>query len=237
MHTVKPESENRIMATAPIPVSVEARRLDISILPPNFSLPLTDYLVNQNDDIQNVASKANSAADGAYIAQLTNEEQNVVLAEHTAELLDHENRLSAAELTLQDHELRITSNTNRLDIAEPKIDQLQLDVVSLDSRVSDIESDYVSKSDAGQQSLSGSLSVVSSYSVNGVQVIGVRNTGWAAAGGTVAGNKGAWNPNTLAAASATYSQAEADAVRTQLNAAEARIKAIEQMARTHGLID
>ncbi len=237
MHTVKPESENRIMATAPIPVSVEARRLDISILPPNFSLPLTDYLVNQSDDIQSVANQANSAADGAYIAQLTNEEQNVVLAEHTAELLDHENRLDAAELTLQDHELRITSNTDRLDVVEPKVSALEGQVVSLDSRITLVEGDYVSKSITTMQTLASPISVATSYSVGGIKVVGARNTGWTAAGGAVVSNKGAWNPNTLAAASATYSQAEANAVRTQLNAAEARIKAIEQMARTHGLID
>ena len=225
------------MAAKPTPVSVEARRLDISILPENFSLPLTDYLVNQSDDIQSVADQANSAADRAYIAQLTNEENDVVLAEHTETLQDHENRIDAAELTLQDHELRITSNTDRLDIAEPKIDQLQLDVADLDSRVGDIEADYVSKDEPSQQSLTSPLNVVTSYSVNGVKVIGERDTGWTPTGGTVAANKGAWNPNTLAPASATYSQEEANAVRAQLNAAEARIKAIEQMARTHGLID
>lgn len=95
------------MASKPTPVSVEARRLDISILPQNFSLPLTDYLVNQSNDIQNVASQANGAAEEAYQAQLTNEQQDEVLASHTETLQDHENRIDAAELTLQDHELRI----------------------------------------------------------------------------------------------------------------------------------
>lgn len=95
------------MATAPIPVSVEARRLDISILPQNFSLPLTDYLVNQSDDLQSIANQANGAAEGAYQAQLTNEEQDEVLADHTETLQDHENRIDAVEITLQDHELRI----------------------------------------------------------------------------------------------------------------------------------
>lgn len=95
------------MATAPTPVSVEARRLDISILPQNFSLPLTDYLVNQSDDLQSVANQANGAAEGAYQAQLTNEEQDEILAAHTETLQDHENRIDAAEITLQDHELRI----------------------------------------------------------------------------------------------------------------------------------
>lgn len=95
------------MATAPTPVSVEARRLDISILPQNFSLPLTDYLVNQSDDLQSVANQANGAAEGAYQAQLTNEEQDEILAAHTETLQDHENRIDAAEITLQYHELRI----------------------------------------------------------------------------------------------------------------------------------
>jgi hypothetical protein len=225
------------MATAPIPVSVEARRLDISILPPNFSLPLTDYLVNQNDDIQNVASKANSAADGAYIAQLTNEEQDVVLTEHTQQIQGLDVRLIAAEATIEDHEIRITDNTNRLDIVEPKVSVLEGQVVSLDSRITLVEGDYVSKSITTMQTLASPLSVATSYSVGGIKVVGSRNAGWTAAGGTVVSNKVAWNPNTLAAASAAYSQAEANAVRTQLNAAEARIKAIEQMARTHGLID
>lgn len=96
-----------MMATAPTQVSVEARRLDISILPQNFSLPLTDYLVNQSDDLQSIANQANGAAEGAYQAQLTNEEQDEVLASHTETLQDHENRIDAAEITLQDHELRI----------------------------------------------------------------------------------------------------------------------------------
>lgn len=96
-----------MMATAPTQVSVEARRLDISILPQNFSIPLADYLVNQSDDMQNVANQANGAAEGAYQAQLTNEEQDEVLASHTETLQDHENRIDAAEITMQDHELRI----------------------------------------------------------------------------------------------------------------------------------
>lgn len=95
------------MASKPTPVSVEARRLDISILPQNFSRPLTDYLVNQSDDLQSIANQANGAAEGAYQAQLTNEEQDEVLAAHTETLQDHENRIDAAEITLQDHEMRI----------------------------------------------------------------------------------------------------------------------------------
>lgn len=95
------------MASKPTPVSVEARRLDISILPQNFSLPLTDYLVNQSDDLQGVANQANGAAEEAYLAQLKNEEQDELLASHSETLQDHENRIDTAEITLQNHELRI----------------------------------------------------------------------------------------------------------------------------------
>ena len=221
----------------PTPVSVEARRLDVSILPLNFSIPLTDFLVGQNDDLSNVAGQANSAANDAYIAQLTNEEQDAVLAEHTQQIQGLDIRLIAAEATLESHEIRITDNTNRLDIVEPKVSTLEGQVVSLDNRITLVESDYVSKSITSMQTLASPISVATSYSVGGIKVVGARNTGWTAAAGTVAANKGAWTPNTLAAASAAYSQAEATAVRQQLNAAEARLKAIEQMARAHGLID
>lgn len=221
----------------PTPVSVEARRLDVSILPLNFSIPLTDFLVGQNDDLSNVAGQANKAANGAYTAQLTNEEQDVVLTEHTQQIQVLDVRLIAAETKLEDHEIRIADNTSRLDIVEPKVSVLEGQVVSLDSRVTLVEGNYVSKTIATMQTLASPLSVTTSYSVGGIKVVGARNTGWTAATGTVAANKGAWTPNTLAAASATYSQAEATAARQRINAAEARLKAIEQMCRNHGLID
>lgn len=116
------------MATAPTPVSVEARRLDTSILPQNFSLPLTDYLVNQSDDLQSIANQANGAAEGAYQAQLTNEEQDEVLAAHTETLQDHENRIDAAEITLQDHESRINAAEITLQDHDLRIGQLETTV-------------------------------------------------------------------------------------------------------------
>lgn len=224
------------MATKPTPVSVEARRLDISILPQNFSLPLTDFLVNQSDDLANVAGQANTAANGAYLANLTNEEQDVVLSEHTEQILDLGSRVSSAEVKLVDHETRITDNTSRITVAESDISNLQGDVSGIDSRLTSVEGDYVSKSEVAPQSLAGPVSVAASYSVNGVKVVGPRQVGWAAAGGSVVANIGAWNPNTLAPASATYVQAEATAVRQQLNATESRVKALESALRTHGMI-
>lgn len=134
------------MATAPTPVSVEARRLDIAILPRNFSLPLADYLVNQSDDLQSIANQANGAAEGAYQAQLTNEEQDEVLAAHTETLQDHENRIDAAEITLQDHELRIgllettvAEHTITLQDHEDRISAAEVTLIDHESRLDAIE--------------------------------------------------------------------------------------------------
>lgn len=119
----------------PTQVSAEARRLDISILPDNFSIPLKDFMVGQNDDIQNVADKANEASDSAYVANLTNEEQNVVLAEHSETLADHENRVDALEITVADHEVRIGSLEGRMDVAEAEIDAMQVTVADHETRI------------------------------------------------------------------------------------------------------
>lgn len=134
------------MATAPTPVSVEARRLDISILPQNFSIPLADYLVNQSDDLQSIANQANGAAEGAYQAQLTNEEQDEVLAAHTETLQDHENRIDAAEITLQDHELRIgqlettvAEHTTTIQDHEDRISAAEAMLIDHESRLDAIE--------------------------------------------------------------------------------------------------
>ena len=225
------------MATKPKLVNVEARRLDVSIVPLNFGIPLTDYFVNQSDDIASVAGQANEAANGAYIAQLTNEEQNIVLADHSETLLNHENRIDDAELKIEDHEGRIVTLEAASQDHENRINDLEISSADHETRIGDIETNYVSKAVSSLQELSGPLEAKVSYSINGGKVVGARQTGWTAAGGSVAANIGAWNPNTLAAASAAYVQSEATAVRQQLNAAEARLKAVESAMRTHGLIN
>lgn len=184
--------------------------------PPGSSQLFIDSLVNRSDDVQKAANKASQAAKGAYTAQETNDRQDLQIG-----ALD--TRLASAESTIQSHGQRIAQN--------------EADIVQIEYDVSDIKADYVSKSDTAPQSLAGSLNVTASYSVNGVKVLGPRQTGWSAAGGSVAANIGAWNPNTLAAASSTYVQAEATQTRAQLNAAEARIKALEAAMRSHGLIN
>lgn len=83
-------------------------RLDTSVLPRNiFSQSYLLYVIAQGTDVGNVANKANEAGQGAYDAQVRNDEQDVILA-------DHEQRISAAEATLVNHEERISQAESTL---------------------------------------------------------------------------------------------------------------------------
>lgn len=97
------------MAELPSKVTLEARRLDIAILPQNFSIPLKDFLVNQNDDLQKVGDLTNEHSDSIYEIELKNEEQDLRLDAAEATLADHESRLDVLEPIVADHETRIDS--------------------------------------------------------------------------------------------------------------------------------
>ncbi|MUY88526.1 tail needle knob protein [Shigella flexneri] len=122
------------------PVIVQATRLDTSILPRNiFSQSYLLYVIAQSTDVGNVAGKANEAGQGAYDAQVRNDEQDVIL-------VDHEIRLASAEAKIQDHETRITNAEaaivgldSRLTTAENDIDYLTDEVVSIQNTLSDHE--------------------------------------------------------------------------------------------------
>lgn len=119
------------------PVIVQATRLDTSILPRNiFSQSYLLYVIAQGTDVGNVANKANEAGQGAYDAQVRNDEQDVIL-------VDHEERIRQLCIEVDDHEIRIAANTAaiaaldvRLTTAEGEIVTLQADVSALDGRVS-----------------------------------------------------------------------------------------------------
>ncbi|EPE1391164.1 tail needle knob protein [Escherichia coli] len=122
------------------PVIVQATRLDTSILPRNiFSQSYLLYVIAQGTDVGNVANKANEAGQGAYDAQVRNDEQDVIL-------VDHEIRLASAEAKIQDHETRITNAESaivgldsRLTTAENDIDYLANEVVAIQNTLSDHE--------------------------------------------------------------------------------------------------
>ncbi len=106
------------MAETPQKVNVQARRVDSSILPANFSQPYRLYIIQQNSDFQNLANSSNQSAELAYQATVKNEEQDVVLD-------DHDNRLLELKADVEDHESRISSNTARIDSAESSINDIQ----------------------------------------------------------------------------------------------------------------
>ncbi|BDV47050.1 tail needle knob protein [Escherichia coli] len=122
------------------PVIVQATRLDTSILPRNiFSQSYLLYVIAQGTDVGNVANKANEAGQGAYDAQVRNDEQDVIL-------VDHEIRLASAEAKIQDHETRITNAESaivgldsRLTTAENDIDYLTDEVIAIQNTLSDHE--------------------------------------------------------------------------------------------------
>ncbi|MGY3352943.1 phage tail protein [Serratia marcescens] len=267
------------------PVVIQATRIDATLVPQSFTPVYRDYVVNQGTDMGKVAGKANEAGQGAYDAQVKNDEQDVVLDNHEvritaaeetlvnheqritaaeatlvnheqritaaeAELADHETRISANEAELADHETRITQNTNdisalntRMDTAEGDIDTLETNSVS--KAVSTSQSvqatggsflvGNVATPTTDKLQVGGNVNVSGSYKVAGLPVLGARQTGWTAATGTA--NKGAFNADPSFTVGATYSQAEVQALADALKAACQRIKALEDMARTHGMIN
>lgn len=164
------------------PVTIQATRIDATLLPRNiFSQPYLLYVVQQGTDLGNVAGKANEAGQGAYDAQVKNDEQDLVLADHesrleTAEatlvnheqrilaaeatLVDHEQRISVAEVELADHETRISANEAELVNHETRITQNTDDISALDTRldtaesgISTLEANSVSKAVSTSQSV------------------------------------------------------------------------------------
>ncbi|KLV49546.1 tail needle knob protein [Citrobacter sp. MGH100] len=129
------------------PVIIQATRLDASILPRNvFSQSYLLYVIAQGTDVGAIAGKANEAGQGAYDAQVKNDEQDVTLENHeqrisAAEvtLADHETRISAAEVTLADHEARITQNESDISSLDARVDSLEIQVSDHETRIDALE--------------------------------------------------------------------------------------------------
>lgn len=94
------------------PVVVQATRLDASILPRNiFSQSYLLYVINQGADVGAIAGKANQAGQGAYDAQVKNDEQDVELADHDARITANTKAINLLEVRLTTAEGKITSHT------------------------------------------------------------------------------------------------------------------------------
>ncbi|MED9489184.1 phage tail protein [Escherichia marmotae] len=225
------------------PVTIQATRLDTSILPRNiFSQSYLLYVINQGADVGAIAGKANQAGQGAYDAQVKNDEQDVELADHDARITANTKAINLLEVRLTTAEGKIVVLRSDVDYLLDEVIDIQAHLVTVDQRlddvesdVSDIKSDYVSKTVTESQSLASPLDVKTSYSVDGIQVVGERNTGWTAATGTPL--LGSFNANQSYTVGTTYTQSEVAALATGLQQARQRILALETALRLHGLID
>ncbi|WP_312412266.1 phage tail protein [Pseudescherichia sp.] len=224
------------------PVIVQATRLDATILPRNiFSQSYLLYVIAQGTDLGNVAGKANEAGQGAYDAQVRNDEQDVTLADHEGRITANTNAINLLEVRLTTAEGKIITLRSDVDYLLDEVIDIQAELVAIDGRIGaaeteidNIQADYVSKSVTASQTLASPLNVTTSYSVGGTKVVGARQAGWTAATGVAL--LGSFNASQAYSASATYTQSESQALATGLQQARQRIKALEDMARNHGLI-
>lgn len=203
------------------PISVKTSYITPDVLPLNFSETYRRIVLSSAEDIGKVVGRANEAGQEAYSAQIKNEEQDLILD-------NHENRITKTEEDLASLEVRVLNIEN-------DVEGLKIKVIDIDGKVSEILVDYVSLSKKEQQSLSSSLDVTLSYSVNGTKVIGSRVTGFTAATGTSL--KSSFNADQTFSISEDYNQAEIQTLANALVASRQRIKALEGALRSHGLID
>ena len=130
------------------PVSITAINIMAQSLPPGFSPTYRQYVLSQSTDLTKVVNKANEAGNGAWDAQVKNDEQDVILEEHEnrlnaaeAELINHENRITAAEGRIEDHETRLTAAEGQIANHETRITANEAELADHESRISESESD------------------------------------------------------------------------------------------------
>lgn len=224
------------------PVIVRAVGISASSIPIGLSPAYSQYILSQATDFTNVAGKANEAGQGAYDAQVKNDAQDVTLANHEGRITANTNAINLLEVRLTTAEGKIVVLLSDVDYLLDEVIDIQADIVSirtdvgnLQTSVTDIQNDYVSKTVTTLQSLASPLNVTASYSVGSTKVIGPRQTGWTSATGTAL--LGAFNANQTYTVSATYTQSEVSSMAAGLQQARQRIKALEDMLRTHGLMN
>lgn len=115
-----------------------------------------------------MANKANEAGQGAYDAQVRNDEQDVTLADHEsrieaaeATLINHEHRIAAAESTLADHETRITAAETELADHETRIAANESELANHDARITQNTTD-IDALDTRLTAAEGSISTLQS---------------------------------------------------------------------------
>ncbi|HCD2513528.1 TPA: hypothetical protein NBJ98_002635 [Citrobacter freundii] len=114
------------------PVIVRTVSLNASSIPVGWSPAYTQYILSQAIDFTNVAGKANEAGQGAYEAQVKNDEQDVTLA-------DHEGRITANTLAIQLLDVRLTTAEGKIDVLRNDVDYLLDKVIDIETELADHE--------------------------------------------------------------------------------------------------
>lgn len=114
------------------PVIVRAVSLNASSIPVGWSPAYKQYILSQAIDLTNVAGKANEAGQGAYDAQVKNDEQDVTLA-------DHEGRITANTQAIQLLDVRLTTAEGKIDVLRNDVDYLIGEVADIETTLADHE--------------------------------------------------------------------------------------------------
>lgn len=133
-----------------VPVVVTALGVNASSLPAVFSQAYQYYVLSQATDFVNVAGKANEAGQGAYDAQVKNDEQDVILVEHEsritaaeAKLVNHEIRITAAESNITALDVRLTTAENDIDFITDELVDIEAELADHETRIAQNEADIV----------------------------------------------------------------------------------------------
>lgn len=188
------------------PVIVRAVSLNASSIPSGLSPAYSQYILSQATDFTNVAGKANEAGQGAYDAQIKNDEQDVTLADHDARITANTGAINLLEVRLTTAEGKIVVLRSDVDYLLGEVVSIQAELVTVGTDIDNLQADYVSKSTTAPQSLASTLNVATSYSVSGTKVVGARQAGWTAGAGTAL--LGAFNANQSFTVSNPPTQAE-----------------------------
>lgn len=133
-----------------IPVVVTALGVNAASLPAVFSQAYQYYVLSQATDFVNVAGKANDAGQGAYDAQVRNDEQDIILAEQDlritaaeAKLVNHEIRITAAESNIAALDARLTTAENDIDFITDELVDIEVEIADHETRIAQNEADIV----------------------------------------------------------------------------------------------
>lgn len=172
---------------------------------------------------------------------MKNDEQDVELADHDARITANTKAINLLEVRLTTAEGKIVVLRSDVDYLLDEVIDIQAHLVTVDQRldgvesdISDIKSDYVSKTVTESQSLASPLDVK-----HHIQLMEFRSLEQGRPDGQrpQAPLLGSFNANQSYTVGTTYTQSEVAAIATGLEQARQRILALETALRLHGLID